>query len=236
MEDLDYWRLCDELNIIQAALLVVGEDPTCAERTEEWDVDKRPKGYEAAKTAISHALRSHVKYQDEIQCIDSNVPGEPGYAPNPEYLESLRVRSISGKLIPDYDQDINGNFIGPIENTIDLWHSTVDVGPLKIWLHRRGFSGGFFFPETGNMPDYLDENNPRYAPKLAASIRAWEAVTDPGGKSPKKALDKWLREHAAQFGLTGDDGLPTNQAIEDCSKVANWNSSGGAPKTPDSTT
>ena len=25
MEELDYWRLCEELNIVQAALLVVGE-------------------------------------------------------------------------------------------------------------------------------------------------------------------------------------------------------------------
>jgi hypothetical protein len=27
MEGTDYWRLCDELSVIQAALLVVGADP-----------------------------------------------------------------------------------------------------------------------------------------------------------------------------------------------------------------
>jgi hypothetical protein len=58
MEALEYWRLCDELNIVQAALLVVGHDPSVdAEYIENWGVEKRRLGYEAAKTAISNALR-----------------------------------------------------------------------------------------------------------------------------------------------------------------------------------
>jgi hypothetical protein len=60
----------------------------------------------------------------------------------------------------------------------------------------------------------------------------WQAVTDAGKKSPKQALDKWLRENAVRFGLTNDEGKPIEAAIEECSKVANWNQSGGAPKTP----
>jgi hypothetical protein len=28
MDPLDYWRLCDELSVVQAALLIVGEDPS----------------------------------------------------------------------------------------------------------------------------------------------------------------------------------------------------------------
>jgi len=28
MESMNYWRLCDELSIAQAALLVAGEDPS----------------------------------------------------------------------------------------------------------------------------------------------------------------------------------------------------------------
>ena len=58
MESLDYWRLCDELNVIQAALLVVGGDPSSdASYVEGWSPENRPPGYEAAKTAISNALR-----------------------------------------------------------------------------------------------------------------------------------------------------------------------------------
>lgn len=79
---------------------------------------------------------------------------------------------------------------------------------------------------------YLDPSNPRYAPKLAAAVKAWQAVTDPKGKSPKQALDKWLREHAADFGLLGNDGIPVNLAIKECSRVANWRPGGGAARTP----
>jgi hypothetical protein len=58
MEGLDYWLLCDELSIIQAALLVAGEDPSAtASYVEQWEASKRPPGYEAAKTAITNALR-----------------------------------------------------------------------------------------------------------------------------------------------------------------------------------
>ena len=58
MEGLDYWRLCDELTVIQAALLIAGDDPSSAqEYVEQWEPAKRPLGYEAAKAAISHALR-----------------------------------------------------------------------------------------------------------------------------------------------------------------------------------
>lgn len=58
MEALDYWRLCDELNIIQAALLIVGEDPGVNEAyAENWEPQNKPPGYEAAKTAISGGLR-----------------------------------------------------------------------------------------------------------------------------------------------------------------------------------
>jgi hypothetical protein len=35
MEALDYWRLCDELNVIQAALLVADCDPSSNEESIE---------------------------------------------------------------------------------------------------------------------------------------------------------------------------------------------------------
>ncbi len=110
--------------------------------------------------------------------------------------------------------------------------SRVEVESLKEWLASRGFRRGFFFPEQVETPDYLDPDNPRYASKLAAAVRAWQAVTDPAGRHPKQALAKWLREHAPEFGLTDDEGKPNEQGIEDAAKVANWQPGGGAPKTP----
>ena len=90
----------------------------------------------------------------------------------------------------------------------------------------------FLFPERTETADYLDPENSRYAPKLAAAVRAWQAVTDPAGRHPKQALMKWLRENAAEFGLTDDEGKPNETGIEEAAKVANWQPGGGAPRTP----
>ncbi|MDC1436368.1 hypothetical protein N8303_03850 [Gammaproteobacteria bacterium] len=237
MEELDYWRLCEELNIVQAALLVVGEEPNLAEYTENWEVHKRPLGYEATKTAISGALKLYKKYLDEVADLEDQTyhlqvehPNAPDLlADNQDYLNSMLRRSIAGELVSNNETDINGNLVG---GAIDVNKSTVKYDSLKQWLAYKGFRSGFFFPEPAETLDFLDPLNPRYAPKLSAAVRAWQAVTDPGKRSPKQALDKWLRENAAQFGLTNEDGKPVEQAIEECSKVANWNAKGGATKTP----
>lgn len=108
--------------------------------------------------------------------------------------------------------------------------SLIFVEDLKAWLESKNFRVGFFFQTTKASADYLNPDNPRYAPKLAAAVEAWLAVTDPGNKSPKQALSKWLREHALDFNLTDEDGKPNETGIEEAAKVANWQLSGGAPK------
>jgi hypothetical protein len=111
--------------------------------------------------------------------------------------------------------------------------STVSKADLVAWLSAAGFRSGFFFPDASNdAPDYLDPSHPRYAPKLAAAVKAWQEVSDPAGKHPKQALVKWLREHAAEFGMTDDEGKVNETGIEEVAKVANWQPGGGAPKTP----
>jgi len=208
VDALDYWRLCDELNIMQAALLIIGEDPSGEfAYIEGWQVHERPQGYEAAKTALSNALKQG---------------------------------AIEGNIIPKDEFDMNGNCIGVLNGTIDLEQSTISVDSIREWLHQRGFRTGFFFPDTSEAPDYLDQNHPYYAPKLAAAIYAWKAVTTESkyvenGKHVKQNLESWLTAHAAQFDLIKEDGEINSDAIKNqISKVANWKDKGGAPKTPSS--
>lgn len=200
----EYWRLCDELTVQQAVLLIVGIDPASeAAECEHWKPQERPRGYSPVKQALCAALRKE---------------------------------EVTGKNIPIYECDINGNPLRDIDGTTDVYASTVEVVSLVRWLRSRGMNTGFFFPQedsTSGEPDYLNPKHLRYAPKLAAAVRAWEAVTDPGSRrTPKQALDKWLREHGAAYGLTDDEGKAKETAIEEISKVANWNPNGGVPKTP----
>lgn len=201
LSKFDFWRLCDELSVFQAALLTIGEDPSAEgmEHLETWSSHQRPRGYDAAKTAIGNALRS--------QTIDGT-------------LVLQQREDLDGKLVPS--------------QSIDLHQSRVQVASLKVWLARRGLTTGFFFSDEPDVPGYLDPEHPKYAPKLTAAVRAWiDATAAPSaGKSPKQIIIKWLREHAAEFQLTDDEGKVNEQGIEEIAKVANWQPGGGAPRTP----
>lgn len=200
VEALDYWRLAEEMTIVDAALLVAGCDPGSeAANVERWEVQDRPIGYEAAKRAILNALRS---------------------------------KAIDGQVRPDVEFTSHGDEY-EVPGSVSIY-SLINVESLREWLQRRGFSTGFFFPNGVGSAEYLNPSHPRYAPKLAAAVRAWQAVTDPRGRHPKQALSKWLREHAADFSLSDEDGKPNETGIDEAAKVANWQPGGGAPKTPGS--
>ena len=58
LEISDFWRLVDELTIVQAALLVIGLDPALyQDEIEEqgYSTAHKPKGYEAAKLAAYYS-------------------------------------------------------------------------------------------------------------------------------------------------------------------------------------
>lgn len=234
MESLDYWRLCDELTVIQSALLIVGCDPSGHSDVERWVPYEQPNGYPATKAALTHAILS-----GRLRATIRRAAWERGWDEEPDEGERLT------RDVRFFESDITGHATaedrtrltarGVIFRAEPDWdRTTVQVDHLRQWLLSRGIRTGFFFPGATDAPDYLDGSNPRYAPKLAAAVQGWRAVTDPGGKHPKGALLKWLREHAAEFGLTNDDGKINEQGVEEVAKVANWQPGGGAPKTPGS--
>jgi poly(3-hydroxyalkanoate) synthetase len=161
-----------------------------------------------------------------------------GYDPRDNNIyDSLEVHGLSEPL----EQAIfSGIKSGAITGTVvyiqderaNSWTSTINVVSFKSWLRGRGLMPKFFFPEgEKEAPDYLDKEHSRYAPKLAAAVNAWLSTKDEPKKSPKQTLERWLREHAAEYGLSDEDGKLNEQGIEDCAKIANWKLGGGAPKT-----
>jgi len=126
-----------------------------------------------------------------------------------------------------------------MQHSLDIELTTIKVKDLRVWLSKRGIKTGFFFPAIDSTrPDYLDSQHPNYSPKLAAAIEAWSAVIEnpelTKAKSVKQTIMVWLRSNAARFGLIKDDGNPNESGIEEVAKVANWETKGGAPKTPES--
>lgn len=232
------WHLADSLTIHQAAALIAGADPHWVVFCSDGGIYFEDGGlryvdedgnvgtaFSAIKSAIiSGKLQAKIIYDsrpiddaDHQHLIDLCECGEyfnPGYA----------------NLCADDEIFCNDYFVKKNPN----WGETmVNVDEIRKWLAGKGITTGFFFaPSLTNAPDYLDPQNPRYAPKLAAAVSAWQAVTDPVGKHPKQALAKWLREHAVEFDLTDGEGKPNETGIEEVAKVANWQLTGGAAKTP----
>jgi hypothetical protein len=70
---IEYWRFCDQLSVVQAALLIVGEDPSSWQETigKTYSSMDRPTGYDATITALINSIRSKqlnaniIHYEDE---------------------------------------------------------------------------------------------------------------------------------------------------------------------------
>jgi hypothetical protein len=207
MENLDYWRLSYGFNVFQATLLIIGFNPGDFLNIRELRDEDLPQNYPAVLTALVAAITS-----DKIKA-------------------EVRTKKFS-----DLVNDSHGGQKIVHKEIIDLEDTMLSFDAIQSWLETRGVNTGFFFPRTSEAPEYLDPKHKNYSPKLAAAIRAWQAVNaDPGllsGKPVKQALIGWLHKNADQFGLTKDDGNPNKQGIEEVAKISNWAPKGGAPKTP----
>lgn len=58
MDAIDFWKLCSEYSIVQAALLICGALPDNLQYEVENSDRKRPAGYVAIRTALCNAVRT----------------------------------------------------------------------------------------------------------------------------------------------------------------------------------
>ena len=167
--------------------------------------------------------------------VEGGRSGEPkpltGYSPlRTALVNASKSGTIEEKVKFEVDYD------DPENERIDIDETVIDVQSMKTFLQQKGVIQNFFFSDGNVLEEYLDPQNPCFAPKLAAAINAWIEVThnkdSTKGKTPKQALEKWLRENANQYGLTKEDGSLNETGIQEISKISNWKPEGGATKTP----
>lgn len=155
-----------------------------------------------------------------------------GYLAARKALEaSINRELLEGKMVNVLFESPHGGFEEDYQK-LDYNTSYVCALDLAQWLARRGYSCSTFPATNEQSTGFRDENHPRYAAKLAAVVEAWEAFDESSDEpgTPKQRLMKWLRLNAARFDLTGENGSPMENVIEELAKVANWATSGGAPK------
>ena len=236
------WHLVDPLSVEQAAALIVGFDPNAVDPS--WQYFKSQEtglacsdGINSVRVALQ-ALANSIN-AGKLKAVIRRTAWERGWNEEPGDGETYEKHAdlLDSDIHEAYGtQDPRRIRFGGIIYRVspDWGKTTVEKEDVCVWLKSKNYASDFFLPEvvSTSVPDYLKPNHPRYAPKLAAAVHAWQAVTDPKGKTPKQALDKWLREHAAEYSMVDDEGNPVTAAVIDCSKVANWDMGGGSPKTP----
>lgn len=228
------WHLVDPLTVEQAAVLIAGFDPNLL----HFDHDKKHAWFESdGYTDTSSSSGTHWVQTALIALTNAinakSLKAKLRYGTEPRYVAEIdNFSQLDFRGCEDVQEikDASGECY-VISPNPDWSISMISRSDLISWLESKNFRTGFFFTAKTDDPDYLNPKHPRYAPKLAAAVQAWKTVTDAAGKHPKQALAKWLREHAAEFDMTDDEGKPNETGIEEVAKVANWQPKGGTPKT-----
>ncbi|SFJ75351.1 hypothetical protein [Celeribacter neptunius] len=258
----DLWRLSDSLSVIDAAILITGNNPE--EKSADYDdygdaIGQSQRrdyaGYEAVFKALraailSNKLRADVRHSMRGTRYGTDtdydgVPYEIVQMPHEEqlsyeYLIARQETSDNGRHPLNYGGKTRLNFsVDDIRQDRFFyihkepnWEQTlIAVDDLKDWLSERGIHPPFFFPQ-GKSEGFRDKNHPRYAPKLATAVAAWEAVTTASANaSVKQTLATWIQSNGVKYGLGDEKEIVSATAADEVAKIANWNLKGGANPT-----
>ena len=210
----EFWRLARDLTVLQAVCLVADIDPDSedAVHCENWRADERPKGYNAVKTAITHAILSG-ELPATIREIDWNN-GSSADQPHGsiDWMHTtVNVSALKGWLVA---RGFHTGFFFPDDSKPSNIPAYLDpkhpryaprlAAAIKVWLAME------------------DEN-----------LRK--------GKSPKQAMEQWLESRYSELRLIQKNdsqkhgfraGDINKSAIQEAAKIANWNDDGGTPPTP----
>jgi hypothetical protein len=170
-DKIHLWNLSEELSVVQAALLILGLNPSSHEENITLTPSvNHPPGFDAVFGALKDAINSK-KLKARIELDTSTILYYSEGGPSDEALKQEKYK--------------------------DWKSSTIKVDDLKSWLLSKDMTPAFFFPD--NRFDILSTSSSFYAPKLAAAINAWRAIVkNPAllkNKSPKQALTQWLKEN-----------------------------------------
>jgi hypothetical protein len=245
-DPLEFWKLAEELSVVDAAILITGNDPDDyyvdpeGQRRQSTNYDGFAATFRALKSAIlSNRLRANVRLKARHSSahwdggLESYVGDFAAENEGEVSYDMLMARQESfGTIEANFDLSdfIRGRSIY-VAKEPDWQETTIEVDILKEWLKERNFFPPFFFSRTPR-DGFRDKEHPRYAPKLAACIAAWEAVQQSApNKSVKQTLKDWLRSNASAFGAGDDQGVVSETLANELAQIVNWNPKGGATPT-----
>ena len=173
LSSMDYLRLADELSVIDAAILITGNDPSERQtKGDGFDVPFREEqrtdheGFDAVFKSIKNAVLSN-----KIAAVAVYPVQDSDHARNRSLTIALRKgnKLFQHKGLNFYDHDA----LVFLQGEPDWAKTTIEVSNLKAWLRTRGVYPDFFFP-SGDPESFLNPKHDRYSAKLACAVNAWK--------------------------------------------------------------
>jgi len=251
MTDVEQWRLAEYLSVVQASVLIADGNPSRNIVKSDGqtgivvDVKGCP-GFDAAFSAVRQSIVSGSL--EAILAFDTrplehkmlHFDGKPLLASSPDIREGERAVIYDDVLRVRYatNHDLGyGNSFPVVEGTEvviknepNWFETTLEVNNLKDWLASRQHYPAFFFPNSPTA-ELFKKENPRYSPKLACAVAAWNEIKEKRpGSSVKKTVSDWATEHYSDYLKEGWKN--SDEAANEISRVVNWDPKGGSPPTP----
>ena len=200
----EFWRLARDLTVLQAVCLVADIDPDSedAVHCENWRADERPKGYNAVKTAITHAILSGELPATirEIDWYNGSSSDQPHGSIDWMHT-TVNVSALKGWLVARgfhtgffFPDDSKPSNIPAYLDPKHPRHSWKLAAAIKVW-------------------EAMEDSNLHK------------------GKGKVEAMRVWLKSRYKELRLI-HNGEINNTGITEVAKVANWDKEGGAPTTP----
>lgn len=204
MEEKNYWRFCEDFTVVQASLLIIGEEnPAVWKSVLNMAEQDRPKNFTAMFTALSHAIM-----RERLEADVYHYETDPGNYGN-EMETDWNCTTVLREDLRDWleSRGFTTGFFFPQEDPQE------DDAPDYLDENRKHYAPKL--AAAVNAWQAVNED-----PKLLV------------GRSVRQALEIWLYENASRYGLIKDDGKPNEQGIKEIAKISNWDFKGGAPRTP----
>ncbi|WP_145953473.1 hypothetical protein [Oceaniglobus indicus] len=253
--ELEHWRWCEHLSVIEASMLAVGLNPSNYE----------PSSMAGLKEGQFHRIGSSNKTQNylhspEFVPVFRAISGAAmrGTLPCSFVHDTRHVPTQRfGDMEFDVDPEINEDTIAydiliqsgvPVSTNFDMpddqplpslyfvkepsWdRSSIKVNELRDWMRRLGQKPTFFFPDTEVENDaFRNPAHEHFSAELDYAVTVWQALLPErkfkGGV--KAAIEAWIAANPAAW--QGDEPI-SGAARDRIATLVNWNKGGGAPKT-----
>jgi hypothetical protein len=254
-DDMDHWRWCEHLSVMDASMLAVGlnpsvYEPSVPERLREGHFHKigssnqtinyfhskqfvpvfRALSYAAVKGEIPCDFAHHARTIPTVTVGDRDFDGP---------LEASE-ESIAYDFLIKSGAPVSSNFEIPPHGNMrrfyfvkepDWERSIIKVDDFKDWMQRRGRKPVFFFPDNDKDSEaFRDPAHEHFSAELDFAVAVWQALLPErkytGGV--KSAIEAWINANPEAW--QGNE--PISGAAKDrIATLVNWNKGGGAPKT-----